>query len=84
MELQTPTQSNPAGLSGPGGAGSRGLTGPLPDFLDFALARGATSIELYPFDWYVANGDDPAWRSFKDAYDQAMTDAADRLASEPR
>ena len=84
LELQTPRQSDPDGISGPGGAGSQGLTGPLPPLLDFALERGATSIELYPFEWSVANGGDPEWSAYQEGYDGALTDAAQRLATVPQ
>ena len=59
------------------------MTGPLPEFLDFALARGATSIELYPFEWYVANGNDPRWAPYRDGYDEALSAAAARLRQTP-
>ena len=80
LELQTPRQSDPGGISGKGGAGQTGLVGALPEFLDFAMDRGATTFELYPFEWFVATGNLPRWEAQKKDYNRALDRAAKRLA----
>lgn len=80
LELQTPRQSDPMGISGGGGAGSTGLVGPLPEFLEFAMDRGATTFELYPFEWFVATGNLPRWREQRKDYNRALKRAAKRLS----
>ena len=69
LEIQTPLQSRPSGAS------FASHTGPLPPLIDFALARGVTSLELYPFEWFVANGTAPAYTADKKAYGAALTRA---------
>jgi hypothetical protein len=81
LEVQTPMPSWPAGL-GDDGVGTAGHTGPLPEILDFALERGVTSIELYPFEWAVANTEGGRWEEHREAYDEALSRTARTLSGE--
>ena len=78
LEIQTPNQSYPPEWQNTG-VGTEGHTGPLPVVIDFALDRGVTSLELYPFEWRVAHGDIRKWRSYQREYDAALSRAAERL-----
>jgi len=71
LEVQTAAQSNPA---------NKGRVGPLPELLDFGLARGVDVFELYQAEWFVAN--DPnhhLYKKYGASYRQALEEAAEQL-----
>lgn len=65
LELQTLTQSDPAGAA---------PTGSLVTLLPFAVQRHATILELYWEDWLTAF--DPAYPGYDSSYAQAIQSAA--------
>ncbi|WP_395339149.1 hypothetical protein PN836_013760 [Ningiella sp. W23] len=75
LEIQTPNQSYPIGWENTG-VNTQGHTGPLPQVLAFALERGVTSVEIYPFEWQVANGNEAYWAPYKSDYNKALTRSA--------
>jgi hypothetical protein len=76
LELQTFGQSCPSGTGCVNQYSA--TTGPLPPLLPFAIARGATNLEIYHQDWLIAfNPSDPNNGQYGAAYQSAIQTAAD-------
>lgn len=74
LELQTLGQSCPPGAACSDQLST--LTGPLPPLLQFAVARHATSLELYYEDWLIAyNPNDPNHAANGASYQSAIETA---------
>lgn len=82
IEIQTPNNSGPRGCTkcGDGEGPGYSQTGPLQTLGPFLLERGVTSFELYPFEFRVANLEQPFGgelnEEFGDMYDTTLNTIA--------
>lgn len=83
LEIQTPNATGPLGLSPDDGTGPGYTpTGPLQTLAPFLLERGATSFELYPAEFRIAN--DAGGNIFYDDFNVIYDDTMDAIAAGAR